>query len=37
MLEDIADTIHTHPTFPEAVGEAAEVALGKAVHVPKRK
>lgn len=37
MLEDIADTIHTHPTFPEAVGEAAEMALGTAVHMPKRK
>jgi len=32
-LEDIALTIHTHPTLPEAVAEAAEDALGEAIHL----
>ncbi len=32
-LEDIAGTIHPHPTLSEALVEAVEVALGKAVHV----
>ena len=32
-LEDIASTIHTHPTMPEALMEAAEDALGKAIHL----
>lgn len=36
-LEDIANTIHPHPTFGEALGEAAEEALGKAIHVFKKK
>lgn len=31
-LEQLADTIHAHPTFPEGLMEAAEVALGKALH-----
>jgi dihydrolipoamide dehydrogenase len=31
-LEDIADTIHPHPTYSEAVQEAAEAALGKPIH-----
>lgn len=31
-LEDLALTIHPHPTFPEAIAEAAEAALGKAIH-----
>ncbi len=31
-LEDIADTIHPHPTYSEAVQEAAEAALGRAIH-----
>ncbi|MDE1857027.1 MAG: dihydrolipoyl dehydrogenase [Candidatus Micrarchaeota archaeon] len=31
-LEDIADTIHPHPTYSEAVQEAAEVALGRGIH-----
>lgn len=31
-LEDIADTIHPHPTFSEAVQEAAEAALGRPLH-----
>lgn len=32
-LSDLAQTIHAHPTLPEAVMEAAESALGNAVHV----
>ncbi|MEM3781656.1 MAG: dihydrolipoyl dehydrogenase [Candidatus Micrarchaeaceae archaeon] len=31
-LEDIASTIHPHPTYSEAVQEAAEAALGSPVH-----
>ncbi|HKZ47251.1 MAG TPA: dihydrolipoyl dehydrogenase [Thermoplasmata archaeon] len=31
--EDIALTIHPHPTFPEGILEAAEAALGRAIHV----
>ena len=31
-IEDIADTIHPHPTYSEAVQEAAEAAFGKPVH-----
>jgi dihydrolipoamide dehydrogenase len=32
-LEDVADTIHAHPTLGEAVREAALRALGHAVHI----
>ena len=35
-LEDIALTIHPHPTLPEAIMEAAENALGKAIHIQNR-
>jgi dihydrolipoamide dehydrogenase len=31
-LEDIALTIHAHPTLGEMVGEAAEAGLGHAIH-----
>lgn len=31
-LEDIALTIHPHPTFPEAIMEAAELGLDKPIH-----
>ena len=31
-VEEIAETIHAHPTFSEAVLEAAELWLGKPVH-----
>ena len=31
-VEDIADTIHPHPTYSEAIQEAAEAALGRPVH-----
>jgi len=34
--EDIALTIHPHPTLGESLGEAATVVLGHAVHVPNR-
>ena len=33
VLEDVALTIHAHPTLPEAIMEAAEVALGHPVHI----
>jgi dihydrolipoyl dehydrogenase len=36
-LEDIALTVHTHPTLAEAVHEAAEQGLGHAVHILNRK
>ncbi|MDT3434212.1 dihydrolipoyl dehydrogenase [Haloarcula sp. 1CSR25-25] len=32
QLEDIAGTIHTHPTLSEAVHEAAAAARGEAIH-----
>lgn len=31
-LDDIANTIHAHPTFPEVFAEACEDALGKSIH-----
>ena len=31
-LEDIALTIHPHPTLPEALIEASEIALGRGIH-----
>jgi dihydrolipoamide dehydrogenase len=35
---DIGNTIHAHPSLPEAIMEAAEAAHGKAIHVaPPRK
>ncbi|MBS3067764.1 dihydrolipoyl dehydrogenase [Candidatus Micrarchaeota archaeon] len=36
-LEDLALTIHPHPTFPEALMEAAEATLGRAIHVWQKK
>jgi dihydrolipoamide dehydrogenase len=35
-LEDVAATIHTHPTLSEAVMEATENALGHAIHTLNR-
>ncbi len=35
-LEDVAGTIHPHPTYGEAIAEAAEVALKKSVHVKRK-
>jgi len=34
-LEDVALTIHTHPTMPEAFMEACKVALGEPIHMLK--
>ena len=36
-LDDIALTIHAHPTLPEAIAEAAEDALGQAIHLYRKK
>ena len=36
-LEDVAGTIHPHPTYNEAILEAVEDALGKCVHLPMKK
>jgi dihydrolipoamide dehydrogenase len=36
QLEDVAATIHTHPTLSEATMEACANALGKAVHTMNR-
>jgi dihydrolipoamide dehydrogenase len=33
QLEDLAASIHPHPTLSEAVAEAAEVALERAIHI----
>lgn len=35
-VEDLALTIHPHPTLPEAIMEAAEAALGRAIHIVNR-
>ncbi len=32
-LEDVALTVHAHPTLPETIMEAAEAAMGKAIHI----
>ncbi|MBD3210142.1 dihydrolipoyl dehydrogenase [Candidatus Micrarchaeota archaeon] len=37
FLEDIALTIHPHPTMPEAFMESAEDALGEAIHIYRKK
>jgi dihydrolipoamide dehydrogenase len=34
VAEDLAGTIHTHPTLSETFGEAAELFLGRPVHLP---
>jgi dihydrolipoamide dehydrogenase len=36
-VEDLALTVHAHPTLPETMMEAAEVALGHAIHIFKPK
>lgn len=36
VVEDIALTIHTHPTLPEVLMEAAEATLGHAIHAVNR-
>ena len=35
-LEDVALTIHAHPTLPEAIMEAAKASLGEAIHIQNR-
>ncbi len=35
-LEAVADAIHPHPTLPEGLKEAAENALGRAIHTVNR-
>ena len=32
-LEDISDTIHTHPTLSEAILEASKIPLGSVIHI----
>jgi len=34
-LDDLALTVHPHPTLPEALMEASEAAKGKAIHILK--
>lgn len=36
-VEDIALTVHPHPTLPEGIMESAEAALGRAIHVLNRR
>lgn len=35
-LEDVAETVHAHPTFSEALREAVMDARGEAIHIPPR-
>jgi dihydrolipoamide dehydrogenase len=37
MVEDVALTVHPHPTLPETMMEAAEATLGHAIHIFQRK
>jgi dihydrolipoamide dehydrogenase len=37
MVEDLALTVHAHPTLPETLMEAAETALGHPIHIFQRK
>ena len=37
VADDLALTIHPHPTLSETVREAAEAALGLSVHIHTRK
>jgi dihydrolipoamide dehydrogenase len=34
VAEDLAGTIHTHPTLSETLAEAAELFLGRPIHLP---
>ncbi|HEY7142132.1 MAG TPA: dihydrolipoyl dehydrogenase [Methylomirabilota bacterium] len=34
VAADLAGTIHTHPTLSETLGEAAELFLGRPIHLP---
>ena len=33
LAQDVALTIHPHPTLSETLGEAAEILLGSATHI----
>jgi len=35
-VHDLADAVQVHPTLPEGLKEAAEAALGKAIHIQNR-
>ena len=35
-VEELAESIQAHPTLPEGIKEAAEAALGKAIHAINR-
>lgn len=37
FADDLALTVHTHPTFSEAIAEAAEMLYGEAIHISPRK
>jgi dihydrolipoamide dehydrogenase len=37
MVEDVALTVHPHPTLPETLMEAADATLGHAIHIFQRK
>jgi dihydrolipoamide dehydrogenase len=37
QVEDLALTVHPHPTLPETLMEAAEATLGHAIHIFQRK
>ena len=37
VVEDVATTIHTHPTLAESVVEAVRAAKGEAIHVVNRR
>jgi dihydrolipoamide dehydrogenase len=37
QVEDLALTVHAHPTLPETLMEAAEAALGHAIHIFQKK
>jgi dihydrolipoamide dehydrogenase len=36
-IEDLALTVHAHPTLPETLMEAAEATLGHAIHIFQKK
>jgi len=36
-VHDLAEVVYAHPTISESIKEAAEDALGMAVHLPPRK
>ena len=37
VAEDIALTVHPHPTLPESLQEAAEDVEGRSIHLPRKK